>query len=55
MTVQELIDKLNLIENKSLPVFIYALTTLSDSEIHSIDSIDDSINDRIDINVDILI
>lgn len=55
MTVQELINELNLIENKSLPVYIYALNTLPGSEIHDINSIDTSISDRIDINVEILI
>lgn len=51
MTVQELINELNLIPDKSLPIFIYALVTLPESEVHQIDSIDLSISDRVDINV----
>ena len=50
ITAEELIYELNKIHNKKLPVYIYALNTLNKSEIHFIDSIDDTISDRIDLN-----
>ena len=45
LTVREVIEKLDKIENKDLPIFIY-----SNDEIHVFD-IDDSIDDRIDLNL----
>jgi len=48
-STQELIDKLNKIENKNLPIFVYPLNTLGESEVSWIDFID-TMEDRVDIN-----
>lgn len=45
MKVKELIEILKKCD-QDLPVFVY-----SDSEIHEIDLVDDSISDRIDLNI----
>ena len=45
-TVQELLDQLNNVEDKSLPVFIY-----DNGEILNISLVDYDISDRVDINV----
>ena len=46
-TVQELLDQLNNVEDKSLPVFIY-----DNGEILNISLVDTDISDRVDINID---
>ena len=46
-TVQELLDQLNNVEDKSLPVFIY-----DNGEILDISLVDTDISDRVDINID---
>ena len=47
MTVQELIVKLEDIENKDLPIFVY---DENNSEIYPVNSVDNTIGDRVDIN-----
>ena len=46
-TVQELLDQLNNVEDKSLPVFIY-----DNGEILNISLVDTDISNRVDINID---
>ena len=46
VSVQDLIDELNLVSDKTLPIFIYE----TNEETCTIDSVDDSISDRIDLN-----
>ncbi len=48
MTVQELINELNKVENKELPIFVYNI----DSNLYNIHSVDDTISDRVDINAE---
>lgn len=48
-TVQELIDELTEIKDKTKPVFIY---DSSNSEIYPVHSVDNTISDRVDINID---
>ena len=52
MTVQDLIDRLMKIENKELPIFVY---DTEEGEVREImedeDMIDESILDRVDINI----
>lgn len=54
-TVQELIDELNEIEDKTKPIFGYVVDYDSGDtyEIAPILMVDDSISDRVDINIDI--
>lgn len=47
-SVQDLIDKLELIKNKNLPVFIF----VPDHDIQPIVDIDESMSDRIDLNIE---
>ena len=47
MTVQELINELNDVENKELPVFIYQC-----DDIFEINMVDLTISDRVDLNVE---
>ena len=48
MTVKELIEELQQIENKDLPVFVY---NVEQGELNDITLIDTDISDRIDINI----
>jgi len=52
-TVQELIDTLNTVEDKNLPVFVYVvdINELEDGEHTPILLIDTSLLDRIDLNI----
>lgn len=54
-TVQDLIDELNKIEDKTKPIFGYVVDDDSGDtyEIVPITLVDDSISDRVDINLDI--
>lgn len=45
ITVQDLIDQLNEVKDKTLPVFMY-----HEDEIYKITMVDNSISDRVDIN-----
>lgn len=49
MTVKELIEQLQEVENKELTVFIY---NNLDEDIHGIESVDFDITDRVDINIE---
>lgn len=46
MTVKELIEALEEVENKELPVYVYH----TDCEIYEIYTVDDFLNDRVDLN-----
>ena len=46
MTVQDLIDELCMVEDRTLPVYIW-----QDDNIKPIDMVDTSISDRVDINI----
>ena len=46
ITVADLIDQLERIENKELPIFVFAET-----DIVSIEMVDDSLTDRVDLNI----
>ena len=48
-TVQELIDKLQAIEDKSKPIFVYDNST---SQLSDINLIDTDLGDRVDLNID---
>ena len=48
MTVKELIEELQQIENKDLPVFVY---DVEQGELNGITLIDTDISDRVDINI----
>ena len=48
MTVKELIEELQQIENKDLPVFVY---DVEQSDLIDITLIDTDISDRVDINI----
>ena len=48
LTVQDLINELNTVEDKTKPVFIY---NDKNSDIYSIELIDTDISDRVDINI----
>lgn len=52
-TVQDLIDKLNEVEDKSKPVFAYLNVNGETYEVVPILMVDDTISDRVDINIDI--
>lgn len=45
MTVKELINKLNEVENKDLPIFIY-----NENDIYNFE-VDDNLIDRVDLNL----
>lgn len=45
MTVKELINKLNEVENKDLPIFIY-----NENDIYNFE-VDDNLTDRVDLNL----
>ena len=51
MTVQKLIDILMEVENKELPIFIYDSSEGEIREIFDDEIIDETINDRVDINI----
>ena len=51
-TVQDLIDELSDIENKSLPIFAYVTTENDTYNLYTIE-IDTTISDRVDINIDL--
>jgi hypothetical protein len=46
-TVKELIELLEKVKDKSLPIFVYNATTTT---INEINLVDDSIDDRVDLN-----
>ena len=48
LTVQDLINELNTVEDKTKPVFIY---NNKNSDIYSIELVDTDISDRVDINI----
>jgi len=53
MTVEELMNELNKIENKKLPVFGYIINGDSTLEVVPITMVDSSISDRVDINFEV--
>jgi hypothetical protein len=50
-TVQDLIDKLNEVEDKTKPVFAYLNINGDNYEVVPISLVDDTISDRVDINI----
>jgi hypothetical protein len=53
-TVQDLIDELNKIKDKSKPIFSYITNELGETfEVVPIRLVDDTISDRVDINIHI--
>ena len=52
MTIQELINYLETLDNKDREVFLYSGGQGSTEDILTEDSIDDSISDRLDINIE---
>jgi hypothetical protein len=53
MTVQNLIDKLNEVEDKSKPIFGYININGDTYEVVPIIMVDDTISDRVDINLEV--
>lgn len=52
MTVQELIDKLQDVENKDLPVYVYDNTEyIQGHNLANIMNVDLTISDRVDLNI----
>ncbi len=52
-TVQDLIDKLNEVEDKTKPVFAYLNVNGDTYEVVPIALVDDTISDRVDINIEV--